>query len=53
MNNNFYNYLKSYNIKYSKRLNVDDIKDTDGAYPGKEIFNFFFNGTRFKDYRDY
>ncbi len=34
-------------------MKVDDLKESDGAYPGKEIFNFFFNGTRFKDYRDY
>ena len=42
------NYLKAFNIKESKRLKIDDIKDTDGAYPGKEIFNFFFTGTKCK-----
>ena len=43
---NFQNYLKAYDINDSKRLKIDDIKETDGVYPGKEIFNFVFTATK-------
>ena len=53
MTQNFQNYIKAFDIVGSKKMNIDDIKETDGCYPGREIFQFFFNGTKFKDYKDY
>ena len=64
MTQNFQNYIKAYNIKDSKRLSIDEIKESDGVYAGREIFNLFFQGTKckwenlliylvVKDYRDY
>lgn len=43
---NFQNYLKAYDINDSKRLKIDDIKETDGVYPGREIFNFVFAASK-------
>ncbi len=43
---NFQNYLKSFDINDSKKLKIDDIKDTDGVYPGREIFNFVFAASK-------
>ena len=43
---NFQNYLRAFNIRESKRLIIDDIKESDGVYPGDEIFSFFLNGSR-------
>jgi hypothetical protein len=47
---NFQNYLKAYDINDSKRLKIDDIKETDGVYHGREIFNFVFAATKCKIY---
>lgn len=43
---NFQNYLKNYDINDSNRLKIDDIKENDGVYPGREIFNFVFAATK-------
>lgn len=45
---NFQNYIKAFNIRESKRLQIDEIKESDGVYPGREIFEFFFTGTKCK-----
>ena len=46
MSSNFQNYLKYFDIQGSKRLKIDDIKETDGVYPGKDIFSFVFAASK-------
>jgi len=53
MTSNVMNYIKEYPIANEKRLRIDNIKSTDGVYPGPHIFDILFEGSRFKEYPGY
>ena len=51
---NFVHYM--YNIDINRipgRMNIKEVNDEDAVFEGSKIFEFFFEGTRFKNYKDY
>jgi hypothetical protein len=50
---NFQVYIREMDLVNSKRLPINEIKDEDAVYPGIKIFDFFFEGSRFTNYREY
>ena len=54
--NNFINYLTQYDINEGGsygRLKIEMVPDDDAVYEGHKIFEFFFTGTRFSNYKEY
>jgi len=35
------------------KMDIPDVNEEDTVYDGLKIFEFFFEGTRFKKYKDY
>lgn len=53
MTRNFQAYIRDFDILNSKRMPIAEIKDEDGVYPGSQVFNLFFDGSRYTKYEDY
>lgn len=54
MTRNFIAYLWGFDIELGPgRMKVDGVPEEDAVYPGFKIFEFFFEGTKFKSYKDY
>ena len=46
-------YIREFNVPASKKLPIDEIREEDAVYPGDKIFDLFFEGSRFTNYKDY
>jgi hypothetical protein len=54
MTRNFVNYMYQFDInKISGWINIKETSDEDAVYEGIKIFEIFFEGTKFKNYKDY
>ena len=40
-------------IPNSRPLKIDEISGSDAVYPGTKIFDLFFQGSKFTNYKDY
>ena len=50
---NFQVYIREMDIPASRPLQIDEINGPDAVYPGTKIFDFFLQGSKFMDYKEY
>ena len=50
---NFQVYIREMDIPASNPLKIEEINHSDAVYPGNKIFDFFFLGSKFSDYKEY
>ena len=46
-------YIRELDIPSSRPLQIEEINAPDAVYPGTKIFDLFFSGSKFTDYKEY
>ena len=51
---NFVNYLLEFDADFHPdRIDIKEVKPDDSVFDGHKVFDLYFEGTNFKEYKDY